>query len=158
MINSTAPMPIASQSKIAVLPFTNNTETPMAGRRAMSITAVTLKTRGFYNVETYPNNEPQNMLLPGIENNPETHAKQLRWARSIGARYVMTGNVNEWTYKVGLDGEPVAGVSVQLIDLNTNHTVWSAVGSKSGGSRVALTTTAQELITSMLKRLYPKTH
>lgn len=155
IVNTSQPVSLGIYTKIAVIPFTNNTEIPMAGRRAMSIAAVTLKTRGFSNIETYTYNEEQNVLLPGIENKPDTRAKQLQWAKNHGARYLMTGNVNEWSYKVGLDGEPVVGLSLQLIDLKQNKTIWSAVGSKSGGSRVAITTIAQQLLNSMLKGVYP---
>ena len=80
--------------------------------------------------------------------------KLLDWARSTHAQYAMTGSVNEWTYKVGLDGEPVVGLSLQLIDLKSGRIVWTAVGSLSGGSRIAVTTTAQRLINSLLRGLF----
>lgn len=154
IINSTKPEPISVHDKIAVISFSNNTETPLAGQRAMSITAATLKSRGFTHVETFYHQDQSNILLPGTYK-VKSREEQMQWARQIGARYVMTGNVNEWTYKVGLDGEPVAGISLQLIELPSKRTVWTAVGSKSGGSRVALTTVAQDLINALLIRLCP---
>ena len=41
----------------------------------------------------------------------------LDWARERQARYALTGAVDEWRYKVGVDGEPAAGVTLQIIDV-----------------------------------------
>ena len=82
----------------------------------------------------------------------------MQWAQSTGAHYAMTGSINEWNYKVGLDGEPVVGISLQLIDLASKRIVWTAVGSKSGGSRIAVSTVAQQLINTMLNQLFKSSH
>ena len=144
--------PIDLHAKIAVIPFANYTETPLAGERAMSITAAILKSRGFCNVVVYQPSEQGKRYLPGMELGT-SEKKLLPWARQQGARYAMTGSVNEWGYKVGLDGEPVVGISVQLLELSSGRIVWTAVGSKSRGSRVAASTVAQDLLSSLLKGL-----
>lgn len=140
-------------AKIAVIPFSNYTETPLAGERAMSITAAILETRGLRHLVVYQNQDRSNVLLPGM-NQDKSRQSLLQWAKSSGARYVMTGSVNEWTYKVGLDGEPVVGLSVQLIELPSKRIVWTAVGGVSGGSRIAVSTVAQKLINSLLDGLF----
>ena len=56
-------------------------------------------------------------------NRVTSRAKLLAWARSTHARYAVTGAVNEWTYKVGLDGEPVVGIAIQLIDLSNRDSM-----------------------------------
>lgn len=139
-------------SKIAVVPFSNHTETPLAGERAMSITAALLESQGFCNLSIYQNHYHGKILFPGM-NQVESQEALLQWARSTHARYMMTGTVNEWTYKVGLDGEPVVGVSLELIDLSSGKMVWTAVGSQSDGSRIAVSTVGQELINRLLKGL-----
>ena len=152
VVNYSSCVPINLDVKVAVIPFVNNTETPLAGERAMSITAAVLESMGMCCIAVYQNSVHGKVLFPGM-NQVESRRALLNWARTTHARYAMTGSVNEWTYKVGLDGEPVVGLSLQLIDLQTNRIVWTAVGSLSRGSRIAVSTTAQNLINSLLKGL-----
>lgn len=65
----------------------------------------------------------------------------------------MTGTVNEWRYKVGLDGEPAVSVTLKLIDMRNGRVIWSAVGSKMGSSRSSLGNVGQRLIDSMLNQI-----
>lgn len=153
IINYSSCFPVDLNSKIAVIPFVNNTETPLAGERAMSITAAVLESSGACCVSIYNRQNYGKTLFPGM-NREVSRSKLLSWARSIHARYAMTGSVNEWTYKVGLDGEPVVGIALQLVDLYNSKVVWTGVGSLSKGSRIAVSTTAQELINGLLQGLY----
>ena len=75
----------------------------------------------------------------------------LDWARERQARYALTGTVDEWRYKVGVDGEPAAGVTLQIIDVASGETLWSGAGGKSGWSREALSAVAQKLIRDLLQ-------
>lgn len=152
LVNYSSCAHVNLSSKIATIPFSNHTETPLAGERAMSITAALLESRGICNLVVYQNRYQGKILFPGM-NKIDSQEELLQWARRTGARYAMTGSVNEWSYKVGLDGEPVVGVSLQLFDLYTGKIVWTAVGSRSGGSRIAVSTVAQELINTMLDGL-----
>jgi polysaccharide biosynthesis protein PelC len=151
--NSSCCVPVNLNSKIAVIPFNNNTETPLAGERAMAITAAVLESRGACCVAVYQHRQQGKVLFPGM-NVVESRKTLLNWARNIHARYALTGSVNEWTYKVGLDGEPVVGISLQLIDVKTGRILWTAVGSLSRGCRTAVTTAAQVLINNLLHRLF----
>ena len=157
VVNYSTYIPVNLNAKIAVIPFSNYTETPLAGERAMSITAATLESRGLINIVVYQNHDEHNALLPGMSKIKSQNAL-LQWASKTGARYAVTGAVNEWSYKVGLDGEPVVGISLQLIELSSKRIVWTAVGSESGGSRIAVSTVAQELINTMLNRLFKSSH
>jgi hypothetical protein len=73
-----------------------------------------------------------------------------KWARIQNARYAIYGAVDEWRYKVGIDGEPAVGVALHIIDLQSNAVVWSGVGGKSGWSRESLSGVAQKLIKRLL--------
>lgn len=152
VVNNSALFPVDLNANIAVIPFVNNTETPLAGERAMSISAAIIESRGLCHVRVYRNRHASKTLFPGMSKT-DSQTALLKWARDTHARYALTGSVNEWTYKVGLDGEPVVGLSIQLIELSTGRTVWTAVGSKSGGSRIAVTTVAQKLLNAMLNGL-----
>jgi len=67
---------------------------------------------------------------------------------------VLTGAVEEWRYKVGVDGEPVAGLTFELIDVASGQVVWSATGTRSGWSRSSLSNVATTLIGGLLAPLY----
>lgn len=153
ILNHSAPIGIQHRTKIAVVPFSNYTETPLAGERAKAITAGVLESRGFRHLVVYQASPKDKVLFPGMTA-VESQKSLTVWAKKMHACYLMTGSVNEWTYKVGLDGEPVVGLSLQLIDLKTGHIIWTAVGSKSGGSRIAVSTTAQALVNDLLRGLY----
>lgn len=132
--------------------FNNNTEIPQAGFRAMNITAGVLRSRGVRRLVIYPRTPNCNQLIVCPSATP-TVREMLRWARSRNLQYVMLGAVNEWDYKVGLDGEPIAGISLQLYCVKTGALIWSSVGSKIGTSRSGLAVVAQKLINEMLSTL-----
>jgi polysaccharide biosynthesis protein PelC len=63
---------------------------------------------------------------------------------------VVYGAVDEWRYKVGVDGEPAVGLVFQVKDLSNGQVVYSASGGKSGWSREALSAVAQKLTVELL--------
>ena len=133
----------------AVLPFENHTETPMAGSRAESIATALLSSQGIGAVKRYTGEAQQETLFDGRDAKRREDA--LAWARSEGVRYALLGAVDEWRYKVGVDGEPAAGVTLQIIDVQTGELLWSGTGGKSGWSREALSAVAQQLIRKLLR-------
>jgi hypothetical protein len=52
-----------------------------------------------------------------------------------------------------VDGEPVVGVTFELIDVSTGKVVWSATGSRTGWSRSGLSSIATALIGDVLSPL-----
>lgn len=142
---------IARSETMAVLPIVNYTETPQAGLRAEAIAESLLKTGGMANLKRYPASlNPETLFEPAER---EAVAKALEWAKGEKVRYALTGAVQEWRYKVGVDGEPAVGISLQLIDVNSGDVVWSATGSDSGWSRSSLSGTAQKLLRRLLSPL-----
>lgn len=136
-----------------IVPFANNTEVPQVGYRAMAISASEMRAKGVASLVVYgPRIDCTQLLVcPNSANLP---LKQVRaWAREHDIRYVMTGTVNEWHYKVGLDGEPAAAVTLQLYDMQTEQVIWSAVGSRVGTSHSSLGNIGQILIAQMLTTL-----
>lgn len=144
---STAPA-VERQAQWVVLPFANHTETPLAGQRAESIAEAILHSKGINKIKRYPGNLQQEALFDAGDRKQQEEA--LAWARQQGARYALSGAVDEWRYKVGVDGEPAAGVALQIIDVASGDTLWSGTGGKSGWSREALSAVAQQLIRSLL--------
>lgn len=140
--------PLARDAKWALLPILNHTESPQAGLRAEVITEGLLRARGISNLLRYPPTMNAESLLDPAERKVQIDGQ--KWAREQGIRYGIQGAVDEWRYKVGVDGEPAVGVALQVIDLQSGDVVWSGVGAKSGWSREALSAVAQKLIDDLL--------
>lgn len=137
------------QAAWVVLPFANHTETPLAGNRAEAIALALLHAQGVGTVKRYVSTTQQEALFDVAEGKRQQEA--LEWAREQQARYALTGAVDEWRYKVGVDGEPAAGVTLQIIDVASGETLWTAAGGKSGWSREALSAVGQKLIRELLQ-------
>jgi polysaccharide biosynthesis protein PelC len=131
-----------------VLPLINHTETPGAGQRASAVVETVLRTRGIADVQGAPvalSAQSADALFEAADAQAQLRDKALAWARSSGARYAVGGTVTEWRYKVGVDGEPAVGLTLQVTDLATGRVVWSAAGGRTGWSREALSAVAQKL-------------
>ncbi|MBL8385795.1 MAG: penicillin-binding protein activator LpoB [Burkholderiales bacterium] len=144
-----APPAVERGARWALLPIMNHTETPQAGLRAEVIVDGVLRANGVAGLRRYPAGLNNESLFEPLERKQFDAA--LAWARGAGARYALAGAVDEWRYKVGIDGEPAVGVTLQVIDVPTGEVVWSAAGGKTGWSREALSAVAQKLIRQLLQ-------
>jgi hypothetical protein len=138
-------------AKWALLPIANHTETPQAGLRAEAIAETVLRAKGVKELERYPAAMTTEALLEPAERKQQEAA--LAWARTRNVQYALLGAVEEWRYKVGVDGEPAVGISLQVIDMKSGAVVYSASGGKTGWSREALSAVAQKLLRELLSDL-----
>ncbi|MFK7966299.1 MAG: penicillin-binding protein activator LpoB [Burkholderiaceae bacterium] len=141
------PEGLKANAQWALLPMVNHTQTPQAGLRAEAILESLVRTRGVTKLQKYPSALNAESLFEPVERSAVEEA--LKWARDEQAVYALTGTVDEWRYKVGVDGEPAVGITLQLIELQTGNVLWSATGSKTGWSREALSAVAQKLISRL---------
>lgn len=148
VIDHSAPSGADKSATWVLLPFGNATETPFAGQRAEAVTENLLRALGVANVQRYPSDLQRDNLFETGQ--AKDDAKAIEWAKAQGARYAVTGTVDEWRYKVGVDGEPAVGIALQIVELESGRVLWSGVGGKSGWSRESLAAVAQELIKSLL--------
>lgn len=147
-----SPHPQVNQAATtAVLPFANYTTTPGAGERAASITASLLMTHGLSHTITIHSGSDNGLPLERL---PHLRAA-LTSASRDGARYAIEGSVEEWRYTIGLDGEPAVAVTLNLINVGTGQTIWTATGSRSGNPRESVGVLAEKTINAMLNRLLP---
>jgi hypothetical protein len=150
---SQTPSPTLSyRDKWVVFPLTNNTETPMAGRRAQAIAQGLLNARGIGHASAFEPARGKGSML-GINTARYSDSDILRYGRRMKAHYVLAGAVNEWRYKVGVDGEPAVGLTLKIWDVKTRRLVWSAVGSKVGSSQQSVSYIAQSIIQQSLGQL-----
>ena len=132
-----------------VLPTINNTETPQAGGRLDSITASILRVRGVDHLTmiTPTTTAGSDLFETANRHNQDVALDQ---ARQQGAEYAVAASVNEWRYKVGLDGEPAVGVSLSILDVASGQVIWSGSAARSGWSREAVSAIAQKTVNQLL--------
>jgi polysaccharide biosynthesis protein PelC len=147
-IDSSSAPQVSRDDSWAVLPIVNYTETPQAGMAAEAITQSLLTSAGFSHVKRYPASLNRETLVDPSER--AAIDKALEWARKENVKYAISGAVEEWRYKVGVDGEPAAGVTLQVIDVQSGAVVWSATGSRTGWSRSSLSSVGQKLIAALI--------
>lgn len=135
----------------AVLPFSNYTTTPGAGERVASITTSLLITHGLTHTVVVDPGTSNGLPLERLPNIPVALARASR----VGARYAIEGSVEEWRYTIGLDGEPAVAVTLNLVDVRTGQTLWTATGSRSGNPRESVGVLAEDTVNAMLNRLLP---
>ncbi len=139
---------IALSDKVAMLPVANFTDVPQAGLRVEALLEPSLRQAGLRQLAVYPPElNPETLFEPGER---KAQAEAEKWARAQGMRYVISGAVNEWRYKVGVDGEPAVGLMVQVKDLTTGHIVYSSAGGRTGGSRESLAAVGQQLAAELV--------
>ena len=139
------------EARWAVLPIANNTDTPQAGLSAESMVEHQLRALGIIQLQRYPAALSRDSLFEPTERKVTDEA--LAWAKEQGIRFVVLGSVEEWRYKVGIDGEPAVGVTLQVRDMSNDQVVWSASGAKSGWSRQSLAAVAQSLLTELFGQM-----
>lgn len=148
VVDRTREARIDPAAKWALLPIANHTETPQAGLRAEAITEAVLRSMGVSQLERYPSTLNPEGLFDPAERKAQDQA--VAWAKAQKARFALSGSVEEWRYKVGVDGEPAVGLSLTIVDLDSGAVVYSAAGGKSGWSREALSAVAQKLARELL--------
>ena len=131
----------------------NNTSTPYAGGRVQQQLAALLAARGLPHVLLAPSRDGSGPLPIGED--AKGQAQALAWAHRHDARYALLGSVDEWHYKIGLDGQPAVGFTLRLIDLQSGKSLWSGAVSASGGSREGLAVLSERTLSRLLDRLVP---
>ena len=145
-IQKTTPFKPTPQKQIAVVPFYNYTQTPLAGYSAASMANVILKSHG-YSVtaeQLHPDAKAE------LEGNSQSRASLVNMLKQKGYDYMLGGEVTEWRYKTGIDAEPVVGLTVRLTDLKSGKTLYSGTGSKTALGSASLSGTAQKILDEIL--------
>jgi TolB-like protein len=137
--------------KWIILPIANHSMTPQAGLSAESILEPILRRHGVASIAHYPTGLNNDTLFEPTGSKDVEEAT--RWALQHNITYGITGAVEEWHYKAGIDGEPAVGITLQVIDLKNKQVLWSAAGSDSGWSRSTVGAVAQKLMSGLIDQL-----
>ncbi len=134
----------------ALLPMVNQSQSPRAGERVEALVETELRVRGVM-PEHYPEKATRDPLA--LIDDHRRLEEALHWARARNLRYGVTGSVQEWRYKSGLDGEPAVGVSLRVIDLESGRVLWAASGARTGWGYESASGTAARLVRELLENL-----
>ncbi len=156
--------PLDDRAAWALLPVVNQAQTPQAGERVESILLSLLRNRGVKRIGHYPKQVKNESLM--LMDDQARYASALTWALKQGYRYGITGTVEEWRYKAGLDGEPAVGITLRVVDLQLlakrsneanepiiDPVLWSATGARTGWGREGVAIAAHKLLNELLDGL-----
>ena len=124
VVTNTSPVTQVKRQVCVIVPFDNYSETPLAGKRVAAIAYGVLRSKG-YKVILLENEVPKSELQ----------------------RFdcVIRGSVNEWRYKVGIDGEPAVSVTYMVENPKTGRTYASGTLSATEWGNKSLGILTQEL-------------
>lgn len=149
VIQSQDGTPIARDADMAVLPLVNLSQTPQAGDQAASILAAILRAKGSDKVTLYLPDDRNPLLYESSERQQEARQQAL----AEGASYLISGTVEEWRYKSGLDGEPAVGVTLEVRSTADNRIVWSGTAARTGWGREGLSVAAHKVLDELAEQM-----
>lgn len=141
----------ASDQRWVMLPVLNYSGEPRAGERAEAMLGTLLHMKHVNTLAHYPDTTGDDGLPELNERTRLTQAEY--WAKIQGFQYGLTGTINEWRYKSGLDAEPVVGFTLQIIEIKSGHVVWSSSGARSGWGRESLSGNAQKVLRNLVESI-----
>lgn len=140
---------VPQDGRIAVLPLINLSQTPQAGDRAASVLAALLRAGGSNEVTLYLPDDRN----PLMYQSSERQQNALNTARNEGAQYLISGTVEEWRYKSGLDGEPAVGITLEVRRANDNRVIWSGTAARTGWGRESLSVAAHKVLDELVEAM-----
>ncbi|MHB1285725.1 MAG: hypothetical protein ACYCYP_04040 [Leptospirales bacterium] len=145
-----------SRLKVVVVPFTNLTTTPDAGKSVTSIFLSEIQIRNPFSLLPLPK-ETLSGVNPSVFGDSIPNNVRIRLQAQTGADAVLTGVVTEFEYRIGGTTRPVAGFAWSLVSLHTGRTLWAANASRMGSCfwscRQTLSGMARDLIDEKLQAL-----
>ncbi len=139
---------VSKQARWVLLPVVNLAEVPQAGERIESVIETFLYSKGIGSLAYYPRQSAEQALL--MLDDRSRYSRALQWAKTQDFDYAITGSIEEWGYKSGLDGEPAVGLSLRIIDMNSGKVIWSASGAKTGWGYDSVSGVAISLVNKLL--------
>lgn len=113
---------------IAVMPFQGVSESPGSGLIVADILANEL-----YALEGYVVVTPEVVAARAAAREGEVLSPE-EIGKLVGAPYIVSGRVTEYTYKSGVGEQPAVGVTARLIETATGRVLWSASRAGTGSA------------------------
>ncbi|MBX3192145.1 MAG: hypothetical protein KF819_34470 [Labilithrix sp.] len=141
-----------ASAKWVLLPVQNHSETPQAGERVEAMLDTLLRRQGVAQLDKYPPQADDDAQL--LSSDRQRYEAALQWARGNKYDYAITGSVEEWRYKSGLDAEPAIALSMRVLDLQSGKVVWGATGTQTGSGGENASGTALKLLDALIDELH----
>ena len=132
--------PISKKETMSVIPFANFTQTQLAGYKVAGIVEGVFKSKGFNISKSLWNFPEEDYTLNEIKN----------IINHTNSNYIVTGYVNEYRYKTGIDGEPAVSITIKIYDNNKHKYIYTATISKIGNTYDSLSLITQNAINKIL--------
>ena len=148
-LTTTGRVSVDGAERWALLPIENLSATPHAGELARDLVEVRLRARGLERLDAWVEDEP-----PSIAELVDADARlerATRWARDGGYRYGLTGTVHEWRYRTGIEREPVIGLGLKLVELDTGRVLWQASAARTGWGSSNLSRVGARVVEDLLE-------
>lgn len=124
----------AGMTRLAVLPFGNQTPVPRAGSVASELVLAELLATGAVAVVD-PSVVADLLRRESLE---PADAERLPSAQRLGhllqVSHVLQGSVTEYRYRPGVSETPVAGLTARVVEVATGEVVWTASHVRAGSS------------------------
>jgi hypothetical protein len=121
-------------TRLAVLPFENQTAALRAGAVASELVVSELVSTGAVPVME-PGDVAQVLRAENIEpGDPARMPSAQRLGRLLRVSHVLQGSVTEFRYKPGISETPVVGMTARVVEVATGEIVWTASQARSGGA------------------------
>ena len=134
--------------RLFLAPFFNATDDEHAARALTELTATALLARNIPLVQT-----EASLAGARTESVAGTNELHLVAARSLEATHLLVGTVHEYRYKTDLDGNPVVGITLRLVDVKDGRTLWQGSSSKVSVVFASLSATAQRAVRELVNRM-----
>lgn len=136
-----------ANSTFAVMPIANYSNSPLAAEKVEQLISTELFAKNISHI-VYKSSEEDD--LQTILDDSKKQQKAEQWLENQNANLVITGSVNEWNYKAGLDGEPVVGLTLEIRNAKSGQVYWKASGNRSGWGRESLNGAGQKVVEKLL--------
>ena len=128
---------------IRIIPFANFTQTPMAGYKVAGILEGVLRSKNIKFKGSLWDFEERDYSIEDIQ----------KLIEDINSSYIITGYVNEYRYKTGIDGEPAVSVTIKIYDKKLKKYIYIATFSRVGDTYNSLGVLTQEGFNKVLEKL-----
>jgi hypothetical protein len=131
---------------VKVIPFANLTQTPLAGYKVASITTGVAKSYGINVSDTLLNYPEKDYSLKQIQN----------ILNNFKDGYVITGFVNEYKYKAGIDANPAVSITLKVYDASQKKYVFTSTVSEVGSAYDSLGVITQNALKDIMNEAVKK--
>ena len=147
-VTTSGEVAVDGRERWALLPIENLSATPRAGDLAQDLVETRLRARGLERLDAWVDDEPTS--IRDLVDADARLARAERWARAEGYRYALTGTVHEWRYRSGIEREPVVGLGLKLVELDTGRVLWQASAARTGWGASNLSKVGARVVRELL--------